>query len=209
MRVGSIVPWLWAVATVVVVSLTLGLLWWRVGPGTVGDPTTKPTGGGPSTVPCSRDYYVWVKLIELTPKMPNGSRWDMDGSAPDVRFRLWWKGNLVQESTTRRDSLIATWELLSADLLEIVRSGGTIEVASVVSLPIVRVEPGMTLRIVVDDNDVGNGEPAGELDIALDQLTEGENTLPGPGGGGLARAVVQLIDVRTPASELMRIAVVR
>lgn len=192
------------------VPLVAGGLGWRLKP--TPPPVVGPDGPGQpfsvsSTLPSGQDYYVWVKLIELTEKMPDGSRWDMDGSAPDVRFRVWWKGNLVQVSTTRRDSLIAKWQLLSPDILEIIRSGGTVEVSSMMKLPIVRVQPGMTLAIVIDDNDVGNGELAGEIEIPLDQLKAGENTLPGPQGSGVVRVVVQLIDARTPANELAQMAV--
>lgn len=160
-------------------------------------------------MPFHRDYYVWVKLIELTPETPTGSNWDMDGSAPDIRFRLWWKGNLVQVSTTRRDSLIGKWDLLAPDILEVPRSGGTVEISSVISIPIVRIEPGMTLGIVVDDNDIGNVELAANFEIPLDLLKVGENELPGPSGSGVVRVVVQLIDVNTPANELAQLALMR
>jgi len=209
MRAFSIVPLLWALTMLVVVGSVAGVLWWRLDPGGGFTAPVTPEPAGPTTIPYHRDYYVWVKLVELTPKMPSGSKWDMDGSAPDIRFRLWWKGNLVQVSTTRRDALIAKWDLLAPDILEILRSGGTVEISSVMTMPIVRIEPGMTLGIVVDDNDVGNGELAANFEIPLDRLKAGENELPGPTGSGVVRVVVQMIDVHTSANELAQLAMLR
>ena len=60
-------------------------------------------------------YSFALAVIELAPRKPSGKRWDPDGSGPDIAYRVLWQGNLVHESATKDDTLLARWSNTSLD----------------------------------------------------------------------------------------------
>ena len=113
--------WLWAMGTVLLVGAT-GLATWRVTGARSSEPPI-PEGVAattPSRLAPGHDYYLHVKLIELTDRRPDGKAWDsFGGSGPDVRFRLTWHKNVIWTSNEKPDALIASWDLLQVDLKQI------------------------------------------------------------------------------------------
>jgi hypothetical protein len=209
-RVGVIirhlVPLAWALLVIVVVAAAAAGTAWLVRRDVAGDPIevvappSIPTG--PATLPAGRDYYLWVKLIEVAPQKSNGDAWDADGSGPDLRFVLWWNGNQVFSSPKRPESLIAKWDLVGADVLELLKSG-KLDVESAIQAPIVRVDPGMTIAIEIEDADYTRDDLVARFEFPLDTLLPGENEIPPPDGSPLKRLVVQAIDARTPVADLI------
>lgn len=158
--------------------------------------------GEPVAVELGGDYYVHVKLIELTPKRHGGGKWEPRGaSAPDVRFALYWNGTRIFTSVERPDRLIADWDLLRLDLKDALLSG-QVEVASAINAPIVRAEAGGVLTIEIWDEDVSFDDEAAKFDLSVDLLREGLNTLT-PGEGGVARVLLDMVPRDTPLPELL------
>src|SRR3954464_12318447 len=136
--------WVWAGGTVLLVAAT-GVATWRV------------TGGGSPFVPAEsqssaasapaarlavgHDYYLHVKLIELTDRRPDGKAWDTGDSGPDIRFTLTWRKNVIWKSTEKPDTLIGSWDLLKVDLKQIVTSGGQTDLEGLVNAALVRYDP--------------------------------------------------------------------
>lgn len=195
----------WAVAIVALVAGS-GFAIWHFNGG------TRNTDAGPSTAPArlapGADYYLYVKLIELSDRAPNGSVWDrVDSSGPDIRFHLTWRGNVVWDAAVKKDTLIGSWDLMKIDLKQVVMSGGQAELEGALNAPLIHYDPGGTVELNVWDEDaVGAYDSAGKVVIKLDELTPGETTLTtmGPEAKSVKRVVLATIDRRTPVPELLR-----
>lgn len=160
------------------------------------------TSEQPVAVEPGSDYYVHVKLIELTPRRPDGGKWEPRGaSAPDIRFALYWNGTRIFTGVERPNRLIAEWDLLRLDLKDALLSG-QVEVASAVNAPIVRPEAGGVLSIEIWDEDVSFDDEAAKFELAVKELREGTNTLA-PADSGVARVLLEMVRRDTPLPELL------
>lgn len=183
-----------------------GLVVWRMtGGGSTG-------GEAPSTAPTrlvrGNDYYLYVKLIELADKAPNGSVWDrVDGSGPDIGFRLTWRNNVVWDAQVKPDTLIGSWDLMKIDLKQVLMSGGKADLEGALNAPLIHYEPGETVELSVWDADaVGAYDDAGKVVIKLDDVGPGETSIAPSGDNvkAVRRIVFALIDRRTPVPELIQ-----
>ncbi len=159
----------------------------------------------PALAQAGGDYYVWVKLIELYPTRLDGSHWDsLADEAPDPYYTLTWQDNTVHTSPTRDNTLIATWDLLAANVWDLLKDGGDVEVATMIRAPLLRIEPGSTATLHVYDADPIGRDTVGQLTVALDTLRVGDNTLAlePTEHNGIRRVVVTLVDRSVTLAEL-------
>jgi hypothetical protein len=198
--------WLWAAATVLLVAGT-GYATWRVtrtAPAPTAD-TSAAAEAPPRLIP-GHDYYLHVKLIELSDRAPGGKQWDSVGdSGPDVRFNITWRKNIIWTSSEKPDTLIGSWDLLKVDVRQIITSSGQTDLNDLVNAPLVTYVPGEGAVLKVWDEDTVGSDAAGTVPLRLDDLRPGENTLR-PGGDAakaIRRVVLSLIDRRTPVPELV------
>jgi hypothetical protein len=202
--------WLWGVAMVLLVG-GAGFATWHF--------TGRPMPGGgvdaSAHAPTIRprlpdgDYYLHVKLIELSDRRPDGKTWDVGGSAPDVRFNLTWHDNIIWESTAKADTLIGSWDLLKIDLKQVIASGGTADLESSINAPLVHHAPGETVKLTVWDDDTVDTDAAGTLMLKLDDLVPGDNTIVPAAAGdpeakAVRRVVLTLIDRKTSVPDLIQ-----
>ena len=173
-------PWLWAVATILLVAAT-GLATWRV------FRNATPAARVADTAPSPRlteghDYYLHVKLIELADQPPDGKQWDSsDDSGPDIRFRLTWREQRDLELDRKRpNTLIGSWDLMKVDLKQVIRSGGQTDLEGMVNAPLVHYERGGTVELKVWDEDTVGSDDAGAITIQLDDLDPGREHAPAP-----------------------------
>jgi hypothetical protein len=203
---------LWAVAVVLLVAGS-GFAVWRF---------TKASGGAadaqaganaaPPRLVRGNDYYLCVKIIELADHAPNGSVWDrVDGSGPDIRFNLTWRGNIVWDASVKKDTLIGSWDLMKIDLRQVIASGGQAELEGALNAPLIHYEPGETVLLTVWDEDaLTSYDEAGKVLLKLDDLGPGQTSLATPAllGGADAKAVkrvvLSLIDRRTSVPDLIQ-----
>jgi hypothetical protein len=205
--------WLWGVGTILLVAAT-GLATWQVTRGHAPLSGTGPgagdDAGGPGTQPArltaEHDYYLHVKLIELTERRPDGKAWDsVGGSGPDIRFMLTWRHNVIWKSSEKPDTLIGSWDLMKVDVRQMITSGGPTDLGELINAPLIHYTRGETVALKVWDEDTVGSDDAGTIPIKLDELSPGENTLvPGLSKTmAVKRVVVALIDRRTPVPELL------
>lgn len=202
-RRGAISAALWAVAVLAIVGGIVGVGWWmRAGGGQPLPPlppTTQPM------VQNDRDYYFFIRLVEFTPKTPKGKPWDKGGnSAPDAKVRLTWRGNRTFSLPKRSDQLIATWDLFRVDVKDLIASGGSADIASMINGPIVHVLPNEFVTLEVWDDDLAFSELALKLDVPLAQLRDGRNDVAVPAGSGLVRLRIDMMDCATPLADLIK-----
>jgi hypothetical protein len=200
---------LWAAAIVVLVAGS-GLAVWKFTGGAGGGESAdaNASGAAPPRLVRGNDYYLYIKLIELADKAPNGSVWDrVDGSGPDIDYKLTWRGNAVWDAVTKPDTLIGSWDLMKIDLKQVVMSGGTADLEGALNAPLIHYEPGETVELSVWDVDpVGAYDDAGKVVLRLDDLGPGETSITPSGGEAKAvkRVVLALIDRKTPVPELIK-----
>lgn len=197
----------WAVFIVIVVVASGVGVWWLSGrEGKQGASAAAPTSVAPRLVR-GNDYYLYIKLIEVSDKAPNGSVWDrLDKSGPDLAFRLTWRKNVIWNSTVKHDTLIGSWDLMRIDLKQVVMSGGQADLEGALNAPLIHFEPGETVKLNVWDADpLGAYDDAGTIILRLDDLSPGENFIAPDGDKAKAirRVVLSLIDRRTPVPELI------
>ena len=131
--------WLWGVGTVLLVAAA-GFTTWRltrgnsVGPGETASAATRPA---PARLTPDHDYYLHVKLIELTERRPDGKAWDSPGdSGPDIKFTLTWRHNVIWKSTEKADTLIGSWDLMKVDVRQMITSGGPTDLGELINAPL-------------------------------------------------------------------------
>ncbi|MEM9915365.1 MAG: hypothetical protein AAF911_10420 [Planctomycetota bacterium] len=137
----------------------------------------------PLTVQLGRDYYVFVKTIELYPRQPGDKTWDkLDGSAPDIRYSLTWNGHTGFTSDTRDDTLIGLWDPITLDVADALPmlGDGKLELRSTLNQGIIlNATDDQTLTINVWDQDTpGLGsDAAGQVVLQVADLLQGDQTL--------------------------------
>lgn len=127
-------------------------------------------------------YYVFVETAEFAPMNPKGEAWDLDDSAPDIGYRLVWKGQSVFESSEVGDALIGRWSGMKIGLNEALSllKQGKADPGQIVDAGLLRAELGGRFVISLYDSDLTGDEAAGEFTVPFDGLAIGTTTLVGP-----------------------------
>lgn len=166
----------------------------------------EPPPPPPKTLEIGKDYYLMVRTIELYPNRPGGEiAWDrLDGSGPDIQFRLSWQGNVVFTSQQKNDTLIGAWDMLSVDVKTAVLNG-KVDLAGSIDSAIIRVEEGTEVAIEVWDQDVAGSDAAGSAVMKLAEFKPGDNTFTfePTDKSAIKRVVVRVVDKALPVSELV------
>jgi hypothetical protein len=198
--------WLWAAGIVLVVA-GAGLATWAVTRSTATPPgaATQPADPTPRLT-VGHDYYLHVKLIELSERRPDGKTWDsIDGSGPDVCFSLTWRNNVIWKSAEKSNTLIGSWDLMKVDVRQMLTSSAPTDLGELVNAPLVHCERGGVVELKVWDADTVGSDDAGAMTSRLDELRPGENTLlpPTDKSNAVRRVVLAAIDRRTPVPDLV------
>ncbi|MEO0474939.1 MAG: hypothetical protein AAF085_03060 [Planctomycetota bacterium] len=160
----------------------------------------------PETLRTGQDYYLMVRTIELYPQRPGGeTAWDrIDGSGPDIQFRLSWKDNVVFTSKQQDDTLIGAWDMISLSVKDALLSGN-VSLADSIDAAIIRVEKDTNVAIEVWDQDLPGSDAAGSAIMKLDQFKPGDNTFTfDPSDeNAIKRIVIRVVDKSLPIRELV------
>ena len=202
--------WLWAVGAVLLVAGSAAATWHfsRSRAQTQAAAAEAAAAANPPGLVKDHDYYVHVKLIEVTDRMPGNKPWDRaGGSGPDLRFSLTWRNNVIWKSIEKPDTLIGSWDLMKVDLRQMLISGGPTDLEGLVNAPLVHYAPAETVELKVWDADTVGSDEVGTLVLKLDDLRPGDNALAPAGGAAkaLKRVVVTVVDRRTPLPELLNV----
>jgi hypothetical protein len=122
-----------------------------------------------------KTYALWLVEAEVADR-PNKERpWDIDGSAPDLIGRLFYRGNSVLKTHVARNALVARWETVALswkDLLE-----GEVSTGSIHKVAHVTVANSDLLEGKIFDEDLLNQEFVAGFSVPLAELRKGENIL--------------------------------
>jgi len=161
MRAGSLPRWLLVLVPVLLIGGTAVLL------------AVMFAGGKSQQLREGVTYAVWLSEAEVAPRKADGSPWDADGTAPDLFAMIQWQDQIVLETVTDRDTLIARWEPVAVDLRTLL--SGEVSTSSVKRVAMVRLDPGEPLVIGVFDNDLVGADFVGAFEVSLKGLRLGVN----------------------------------
>ena len=175
---------------------------------TAPEPAAEPAGPPPLTP--GHDYYVHLKLVEFRPRAPGDEAWDWGDGGPDPVYRIAWQGNRVHASSVRGDTLIGSWDLLAADVKEVmIDQAGRVDVETLIDAPLIQYRPGARFTLTVaDDEPLGMGETvAYEEELAMDGFHTGDNALffSEEQQPGVARLVLTFTDRAAPLPDLLQL----
>ena len=166
-------------------------------------PVEAPSETPAGALRISGQYYVWVSSLEVAPLRADGGAWDLDDSAPDPYFQIWWKGVRVERGFAPAvDALIGNWLALADGLLDKARRILKTEApgSGDVRAPVVRITPGGAVEVRIYDDDLGPDDPMGQHSIPFAHLREGLNVFSPPPGDPSAVQRLELKVVRRDQS---------
>ena len=67
-------------------------------------------------------YSIWLTEAEVEPNKKDQSQWDVDGTAPDLSAMVVWKDQIILNTVTSNDSLIARWDPIAISVGDVYRS---------------------------------------------------------------------------------------
>lgn len=195
--------WLVVLIPLLIIGLAIGA-YFLFGSGVLtGDSSVKDKDAA-QPIELDKDYYVLVRTIELYPNRPDGKQWDINDSAPDIKFKIDWQNNTVFEGDKQSDTLIGSWEALSLDLKQAILSQ-KVDLGTSIDAAIIKIQKDTTATLTVWDVDLGSKDQAGVVPLKLDQMVLGDNVMlfDADPENAIKRIVVRLIDKSLPISELV------
>jgi hypothetical protein len=163
----------WTVLSTLVVVAGVGVAYWfprRDAPA---------EAAPPARVVAERDYYVLLHAIEVAPEAAPGRSWDVDGSAPDLYYEVWWQGHKVFVSATKKDTLTAVWSNAAVGVGAVV---GGVSVDDSIKAARVTARAGQAIEFRVYDDDLAGDDLAGRFEVPLDGLLVGDQEWEKPAG---------------------------
>jgi hypothetical protein len=126
-------------------------------------------------------YRVFVRSLILPPTKEDGSKWDDDGKheSPDVFFRVYSRENMVYESSTIDDVLVAEFFPVKLGILNLLRIENPAEYLE--AFTVENIDAETTFKIEVIDKDPFKNDEMGSVVITLKDLQLGSNRVENDG----------------------------
>ena len=121
-------------------------------------------------------FRVWLHEVEANPVLPNGAKWDQDGSAPDLSAELYWQEIRLLETGLAKDSLISRWSPTNLSVGKLL--DGSVNQSDFESVATLRTVEGTYLEIAVYENDLVQRSFVGLVRIPATALQKGIVNLP-------------------------------
>ena len=127
-----------------------------------------------SNIPVSGEIYnVCVNKAEIPAKFSEKSGWDIDGSAPDCYYQIWWRGNKIAESSIVANSLLPYWNNKNVDISNIFNIGKgvariKIDTKDTICIKIFDADPLKT-----DDSVTSSTHPIGKMVMGNNLIKQG------------------------------------
>ena len=126
-------------------------------------------------------YRVFVRSLILPPTKEDGSKWDKDGKheSPDVFFRVYYRENMVYESSTIDDVLVAEFSPVKLGISNLLQKKNAAEYLEAFNVAYIDAET--TFKIEVIDEDPFENDEMGSVVITLKDLQLGSNRVENDG----------------------------
>lgn len=144
-------------------------------------------------VSTGRYYYLSVGLVEVAEHTPEGQSWDAaENAAPDVYYRILWRGNPVYTSPVRDDSLVVKWDEREVDVEKIVLSGGKASAETMIPGARISIASHEKVELQFFDRDlVTADDEIDRFELRTDELVVGEKFYEFS-GRGIRRVLIKV-----------------
>lgn len=139
----------------------------------------------PLRVQEGEDYRVLVVVARIKPNDVDGKAWDSGAEsarAPDAYYEILWRGQIVYTSQVVDNALVASWSAAELPDLYNVLAGTKISLESVSQGALITARRGDRFTIRVADTDALKTSLIETLEIPVDNLVIGEQTVEGRRG---------------------------
>lgn len=121
-------------------------------------------------------FRAWLHEVEANPLLPDGAKWDQDGSAPDLSAELYWQEIRLLETGVAKDSLISRWSPTNLSVGKLL--DGSVNQSDFESVATLRTVENTFLEIAVYENDPVQRSFVGLVRIPATALKQGIVNLP-------------------------------
>ena len=130
------------VPSIVVAIVGLGVYLW---PNSNGE-----ASGSLEPVLLGKDYYISAAVIELNELDPEGQPWDSyNNTGPDIYYEIYWKENLIYQSTVKEDSFVGRWTNAEINLRDVAIGSGTTSIDRVIQGARLNIRTGESIQFRV------------------------------------------------------------
>jgi len=116
-------------------------------------------------------YSIWLTEAEVAPNKKDQSQWDVDGTAPDLSAMVVWKDQIILNTVTSNDSLIARWDPIAISIGDVFQ--GEVSTSTVKRIARIRAEKGEKFSIGLFDEDIVSRDYVGGWEIETAELRPG------------------------------------
>ena len=134
---------------------------------------------GKSQKKASSIYSIWLTEAEVAPTKKDQSQWDVDGTAPDLSAMVVWKDQIILNTVTSNDSLIARWDPIAISVGDVFQ--GEVSTSTVKRIARIRAEKGEKFSIGLFDEDIVSRDYVGGWEIDTSELRTGTCELTSKG----------------------------
>ena len=134
---------------------------------------------GPSQNKASAIYSIWLSEAEVAKNKKDQSQWDVDGTAPDLSAMVVWKDQIILNTVTSNDSLIARWDPIAISVGDVFQ--GEVSTSTVKRIARIRAQKGEKFSIGIFDEDIVSRDYVGGWEIDTSELRPGTCELTSKG----------------------------
>ena len=93
-------------------------------------------------------YTLWIAEAEVAPTKNDDSKWDVDGTAPDLSAMIVWKDQVILNTVSSDDSLIGRWDPIAISVGDVMK--GEVSTSTVKRIARIRAEKDIKFSIIDD-----------------------------------------------------------
>lgn len=116
-------------------------------------------------------YSIWLAEAEVASKKKDDSRWDIDGTAPDLSALVVWKDQVILNTVTSNDALIARWDPIAISIGDVFQ--GEVSTSTVKRIARIKAVNGEKFSIGLFDEDIVSRDYVGGWEIETKSLRPG------------------------------------
>ena len=127
---------------------------------------------GNSTKTKNSIYTLWIAEAEVAPTKNDASKWDVDGTAPDLSAMIVWKDQVILNTVSSDDSLIGRWDPIAISVGDVIK--GEVSTSTVKRIARIRAEKDIKFSIGMFDKDIVSRDYIGGWEIETTKLRPGK-----------------------------------
>ena len=117
-------------------------------------------------------FTLWVAEAEVAATKSDDSKWDVDGTAPDLSAMIVWKDQVILNTVSSDDSLIGRWDPIAISVGDVIK--GEVSTSTVKRIARIRADKDTKFSIGMFDKDIVSRDYVGGWEIKTTELRPGK-----------------------------------